>query len=78
MMRKIYPDAREDIPVNAPEALGKPVQINVYCDANHAGNKVTRRSHSGIYSILILPQYPSIQKGRILLSLQPLVPNMLR
>ena len=48
MMRKIYPDAREDIPVNAPEALGKSVQINVYCDANHAGNKVTRRSHSGI------------------------------
>ena len=24
------------------------MQINVYCDANHAGNQVTRRSQSGI------------------------------
>ena len=48
MMKKIYPDAQEDIPVNAPKPLGKSVQINAYCDANHAGNQVTRRSHSGI------------------------------
>ena len=43
-----YRDAKETIPTNMPEPRGKPVQINVYCDANHAGNKVTRRSHSGI------------------------------
>ena len=48
MMKKIYPDAQEDIPLNAPKPHGKSVQINVYCDANHAGNQVTRRSQSGI------------------------------
>jgi hypothetical protein len=43
-----YPDATEPIPPNAPEPRGKPVQINCFVDADHAGNKVTRRSHSGI------------------------------
>jgi hypothetical protein len=31
-----------------PEPLGNPVNISVFVDANHAGNAVTRRSHSGI------------------------------
>jgi hypothetical protein len=43
-----YPDAKEDLPPNAPEPRGKSVQINCFVDADHAGNKVTRRSHSGI------------------------------
>ena len=47
-MKSIYQDAVEDIPENAPEPRGKPIQINVYCDADHASNKVTRRSHTGI------------------------------
>jgi len=48
MMQTIYRDAIEDLPDNAPEALGKPIQLNVYSDADHAGNKVTRRSQTGI------------------------------
>ena len=48
MMKKIYPDVQENIPENAPKPIGIPVQMNVYCDANHAGNQVTRRAHSGI------------------------------
>jgi hypothetical protein len=43
-----YPDADEDIPPNVPEPRGESVQINCFVDADHAGNKVTRRSHSGI------------------------------
>jgi hypothetical protein len=43
-----YRDAAEPLPPNAPEARGQPVQINAFVDANHAGNKVTRRSHTGI------------------------------
>jgi hypothetical protein len=43
-----YGDITEAIPPNAPEARGNPVQMNVFCDANHAGNVVTRRSHTGI------------------------------
>ena len=47
-MKEQYPDAEELIPHNAPEPLGKEVDINVFVDADHAGNRVTRRSHSGI------------------------------
>ena len=48
MMKKIYQDAEEDIPMNAPEPRGESVQVNCYVDADHAGDKVTRRSHTGI------------------------------
>jgi hypothetical protein len=43
-----YHGATEAIPPNAPSPRGNPVQINVFCDADHASNKVTRRSHTGI------------------------------
>jgi hypothetical protein len=43
-----YRDAKESIPPNAPEPCGMPVQINAFVDANHARNRVTRRSHTGI------------------------------
>jgi hypothetical protein len=36
------------VPPNAPEPRGNPVQMTAFVDANHAGNQVTRRSHSGI------------------------------
>ena len=44
---EFYPDAKEQIPANAPEPLGRAIVITAYVDASHAGNKVTRRSHSG-------------------------------
>ena len=48
-IRKIYIDSKEQIPHDSPEALGRGVDVNVFVNhANHAGNKVTRRSHSGI------------------------------
>jgi Reverse transcriptase (RNA-dependent DNA polymerase) len=43
-----YPDAVEPIPSNAPEARGPEVQVNCFVDADHAGNRVTRRSHTGV------------------------------
>ena len=51
-MKEYYPDADEKIPPNAPPPLGKPVQINCFADADHAGNVVTRRSHTGILIFL--------------------------
>ena len=51
-MKKFYPDAGEAIPDNAPRPRGKEVQINTFVDADHAGNKVTRRSHTGILIFL--------------------------
>lgn len=49
---EFYPDAAEVIPPNAPEPRGKAVQLNVFCDAAHATDLVTRRSVSGIIIFL--------------------------
>lgn len=46
--QEFYKDTTEPIPPNAPAPRGHAVQINAFVDANHAGNKVTRRSHTGI------------------------------
>eukprot|EP00970_Alexandrium_tamarense_P000827 scaffold95_cov108-Alexandrium_tamarense.AAC.12 len=45
---EFYPDAKEEDPPSMPEPLGEGVEITCFVDADHAGNKVTRRSHSGI------------------------------
>lgn len=47
-MKDIYPDAHDPLPHNMPPPKGKPVNISVFVDADHAGNRVTRRSHTGI------------------------------
>ncbi len=43
-----YKDATEIIPPNAPVSKGNSVQMNVFVDADHAGNHVTCRSQTGI------------------------------
>jgi hypothetical protein len=45
---EFYRDAKESLPPNAPSPRGHTVQMNVFVDADHAGNRVTRRSHTGI------------------------------
>ena len=45
---EFYKDAKEQLPVNAPSSRGHAVQLNAFVDADHAGNRVTRRSHTGI------------------------------
>ena len=47
-MKEIYPDAIEELPHDMPEPLGESVQINTFVDADHAGDKLTRRSQTGI------------------------------
>ncbi len=46
--QEFYKDASEAMPPNAPEPRGHAVQMNAFVDASHAGNKITRRSHTGI------------------------------
>jgi hypothetical protein len=46
--RSFYPDAKEDIPTNAPEPRGNPVQMICFVDADHAGDQLTRRSRTGV------------------------------
>jgi hypothetical protein len=43
-----YGDVREELPPSMPEPKGKSIQISCFVDANHAGNVITRRSHTGI------------------------------
>ena len=45
---ELYSDAEEEIPGNAPPPRVKPVYVGCYVDADHAGNLLTRRSHTGI------------------------------
>ena len=49
---EFYGDVVEEDPPNMPEPLGNPVTMHCFVDANHAGNKVTRRSHTGIIILL--------------------------
>ena len=46
--RDFYADAKEPNPPDMPEPLGKPIQITAFVDSDHAGDKVTRRSRTGV------------------------------
>ena len=43
-----YPGATEEVPPDAPEPLGKAVQMTVFVDSDHAGDLLTRRSRTGV------------------------------
>jgi hypothetical protein len=59
---EFYGDMEEELPPRMPEPLGNLVNISVSVDANHAGNAVTRRSHSGI--LIYLQNAPIIWQSR--------------
>jgi hypothetical protein len=58
--KELYDDAEEDIPKDMPEVLNKDVVANITCfvDADHARDKVTRRSVTGI--LLLINNTPLI------------------
>jgi len=43
-----YPGAHEELPSNMPKPKGKPVNLVIYADADHAHDQLTRRSVTGI------------------------------
>ena len=47
--KNFYGDVQEPIPMNAPEARGKDVDLRLYVDSDHAGEKLTRRSRTGYF-----------------------------
>jgi hypothetical protein len=62
--KEFYGDV-EELPRNMPIPRGKKVTISVFVDANHAGNVVTRRSHTVIIiyvtcSDLYLQKFPLV------------------
>ena len=62
-----YPGAKEDRDPNEPEAFGKELETSIFFDANHAHDKKTRRSISGIliYVGSTLVQWISKRQGCI-------------
>ena len=57
-MKELYPDARDNLPHDMPQPLGNGVNMSCFVDADHAGNKITRRSHTGV--IIFLNSSPII------------------
>ena len=55
---ELYPDAEEPIPTDMPKPRGKHVVITCFVDADHASNRVTRRSHTGM--IILVNMAPII------------------
>ncbi len=45
---KFYHNATDELPPKMPEPRGNEVQINCFVDADHAGNRIMRHSHTGI------------------------------
>ena len=42
-----YGDVREENPPNTPEPRGKEVDLRIFVDSDHVGDKLTRRSRTG-------------------------------
>jgi len=47
--REFYGHVKEAIPPNAPKSRGKDVDLRIYVDSDHAGDKQTRRSRSDFF-----------------------------
>ena len=47
--KEFYGNVREAIPLDAPEPRGKEVDLRLYLDSDHAGDKLTRRSRTGFF-----------------------------
>ena len=73
-----YPNAAENIPRDMPTARGKPVVMSCFVDADHAGCRATRRSHTGIIIFINQHQSYGTRNDRILWSLLLLVRNLWR
>ena len=50
--KKIYGGVTEAIPPNAPEPRGKYVDLRMWVNSDHTGEKITRRSRTGYFILL--------------------------
>ena len=57
-----YGDIKEAIPLNAHTPLGKSVDMWIMVYSDHAGNKTTRRSHTGFITFVNLDLVQRISK----------------
>ena len=47
--KNFYGEVKEAIPPNAPEPRGKEIELRMFVDSDHAGDKLKRRSRSGFF-----------------------------
>ena len=47
--KEFYGNVKEPIPPNAPEPRGKDVDLRLFVDSDHGGNKLNRRSRTGYF-----------------------------
>ena len=59
---EFYPDACEDIPHDMPQSRGDLATLTAFVDADHARDKVTRRSVTGV--ILLMNNTPIVWKSK--------------
>ena len=57
-----YGDVEEALPPNAPQPLGKEVELRMFVDSDHAGDKATRRSCTGYMIFLNMSMIDWITK----------------
>ena len=50
--KNFYGDVKDGIPTDAPEPCREEVELCLYVDSDHAGDKKTRRSSSGFFIFL--------------------------
>ena len=65
--KSFYENVKESIPRNAPEPRGKDVDLQLYVNSDHAGEKRTRRSRTGFFVFMktALVQWFSKQQATI-------------
>ena len=50
--KELYGDVTKAIPPNAPDPRGNSVDLRMWVDSDHAGDKVTRQSRTGYFIFL--------------------------
>ena len=65
--KQFYGESKEPLPPNAPMPRGKEVDIRMFVDSDHAGDKLTRRSRTGflIYINTALIQWLSKKQSTV-------------
>ncbi len=76
--KDFYGNVIEEDPPNMPAPLGNPIQMSCFVDADHAGNKVTRQSHTGVSILLNNTPVIAFSKQQILVNQALTVWNWLR
>ena len=60
--KQFYGDVKETKPLNAPEPRGKEVDIRMYVDSDHSGDKAVRRSRTGFMIFMNMALIQAVSK----------------